>query len=167
MTMDKVFGMLLSSVVMALAQEGEEGDSGEDGGQGGGLSREVVEHLLSVVSPSCREEMEEALQEQTELTSGCKQEIQSALAERAQAAGGAPGGPPDGQGQVVAPAQPTAEWSSIIMILLFTTLLLGGLIAFSFHAHEQRQKYLKANPTKDRSKKGKKWLKRQKEKGKL
>ena len=50
---------------------------------------------------------------------------------------------------------------------LIVALLVGGLIAFSFHAHEQRQKFLKANPSKDRSKKGKKWHKRQKEKGKL
>ena len=162
MDLQKVFGMLLSSAVLAMAQDGEEAAE-SDGQQGGGLSREVVEHLLSVVSPSCREEMEEALQEQTELTSGCKQEIQSALADRAQAAGADPqGGPPP----AIPPAAPT-EWGPIIIILLFVALLVGGLIAFSFHAHEQRQKFLKANPSKDRSKKGKKWHKRQKEKGKL
>jgi hypothetical protein len=163
MDLQKIIGMLLSSVVVALAQEGvEAGEEGAAPQQGGGLSREVVEHLLSVVSPSCREEMEEALQEQTELSSGCKQEIQSALADRAQAAGGAgpPGGPPP------APPAPT-EWGPIVVVLLFVALLVGGLIAFSFHAHEQRQKFLKANPSKDRSKKGKKWHKKQKEKGKM
>ena len=155
--MEKVVGMLLSSLALALAQEG----GAEE--QQGGLSREVVEHLLSVVSPSCREEMEEALQEQTELSDSCKQEIQSSLAERARQA------PPGGQADAsaVPVAQPSTEWGSIIMILLFVVMLLGGLLAFSLHAHKKREEYLKANPSKDKSKKGKKWLKKQKEKGKL
>ena len=81
-----------------------------------------------------------------------------------QAAGGA--GPPGGPPPAGPPPAPT-EWGPIVVILLFVALLVGGLIAFSFHAHEQRQKFLKANPSKDRSKKGKKWHKKQREKGRM
>ncbi len=145
----------------AVAQDGgEDGGAAAQGGGGGeegGLNRETVEHLLRVVSPSCREEMQEALSEQTELSGECKEEIQSALRERTAS------NPNAGAGAAQAlPAEPQDN-TAIYLILLFVLLFVGALGGFCWYVNEEKKKL---PPPKAKKKKGKKWLAKQKAKGK-
>lgn len=124
----------------------------------GGLSREIVEHLLKVVSPSCRDEMQSAMQEQgTEISLECKEEIQAALVEQQQASQG------NGAPRQTPPAQPR-DSTATYLVLLFTLGLLGALGALSYFVHTKKEEAAAKYKKKDTSHKGAKWQKRQAEK---
>ena len=138
--------LLLQTVTAQPEQQGEEQ----------GLNRETVEHLLRVVSPSCREEMQEALSEQAELTLECKEEIQSALRER-----NGNQVPPPGANAPPQVAQVDRDNTSLYVVIFFLMLFVSGLVLFGYWANEQRKKLPKMQQNK---KKGKKWLKKQEQK---
>jgi hypothetical protein len=133
-TMQSIKHTLLHATVLAVsfttlfAQDGEQ--------QGEGLNRETVEHLLKVVSPSCREEMTEALAEQSELSLECKEEIQSALRERdGSAARPAPPG--------ANPATPVIDDrsnSAYWIVIVFVFFLCCGLVYVAFMIADAKKK---------------------------
>ena len=120
--------------------------------QGEGLNRETVEHLLRVVSPTCREGMQEALSEQTELSASCKEEIQAALRERDASSNNIP--PP---GANLAPVVDNRDNTAIWLILLFIIVLVGGLFWFCAMVNAEKNK---VNKPSDKKNKGKKWAKK-------
>mgnify|MGYP000969120526 FL=1 len=109
--------LLLQTVTAQPEQQGEEQ----------GLNRETVEHLLRVVSPSCREEMQEALSEQAELTLECKEEIQSALRER-----NGNQVPPPGANAPPQVAQVDRDNTSLYVVIFFLMLFISGLVLFGY-----------------------------------
>ena len=153
--MQSIKHTLLHATVLAVsfttlfAQDGEQ--------QGEGLNRETVEHLLKVVSPSCKEEMTEALEQQSELSLECTEEIQSALRER--------------DGSAARPAPPGANPASAVVddrsnsaywiVFIFVFLLCGALVYSCFAINEAKKMMPKKAA---KAVKGKKWQKKQKEK---
>lgn len=104
------------------------------------LTRESVEQLLQVLSPTCRSEMEGALAAQTDISDACKYEIQNALINFGVAA------PSSGQGedqslpqnQPPRAAQATSSANPVIYIIGFVVLLIAIAVALVV----QRSKYL-------------------------
>ena len=145
--------VLVTTIIHTLAQDEQ---------QEQGLNRETVEHLLKVVSPSCRDEMQDALSEQTELTLECKEEIQSALRERNGDAVPPPGANSNSGAGSSLPPMESRDNTAIYLVVFFIALFLAALGGFCFWAYDQRSKVPKAT---DKSKgKGKKWLKKQAQK---
>jgi hypothetical protein len=71
----KAFSVLFCALLFicgVLSQEGA-------GGQQQEINRETIEAIMNAVSPGCRNEMESAIQSQSDVSPDCKLEIQQAV----------------------------------------------------------------------------------------
>ena len=71
----KVLFILAISICITLAVFAQDAEAGQQQE----INRETIEAIMNNVSPGCRNEMESAIQSQTEVTPDCKFEIQQAV----------------------------------------------------------------------------------------
>ena len=128
---------IFTSSIVSILAEGEAEQKEQ------GLTRETVEHLLRVVSPTCKEEMQEALSEQTEISMECKEEIQSALRDR-----DATSQPPPPGANANPPVLESRDNTAVWVVLIFVVILIAGLVAFCSHVYEQKKQVKKVDKSK-------------------
>lgn len=118
--------------------------------------REMIEAILNMVSPSCRSEMEAAIEEQSDVSNECKIEIQKAVqiisgynqnqqmqeGEEDQQPSAATNTPPPKNG--IHPGY----W-----IALFVVVLVGGVTAYVLHVNKLLEEAFPRKPAKKLSKK--------------
>ena len=112
------------------------------------LTREIVEGLLQVLTPNCRNELEAAIEAQQgiDLSDECKYEIQMNLQEMGQGQGASQASPlQDGYedeevqpGSTTAPKDPPKPLvNPLVGIFLFVVALVGAVVFAVFHINGQ------------------------------
>ena len=142
---------LLSILALAAAQGEDGGQTGQPQPQQVQLTQEMVSHLLTVLSPPCRSELEQLLEGQGDVTVPCQQEIQYALSNQprdglqgdeegaaaaAAAAAAAGSGAAGGRRGAAAPKANTS--TVVIAIVSFVVLLFGALGGFVVYVNSKR-----------------------------
>lgn len=168
----QVFLLLLSFVKIIVSQSADDYDSEEmmDNDQQQQInrypihlpptppspcSREAIEAILNLVSPSCKSEMEAAIESQTDVTSECKVEIQQAVQiisgynrreEQEQGQG-------EQQPSTPPPPPPRDGIHPGYWIAAFVVVLVGGVTAYVIHVNKLLEEAFPPKPVKKLSKK--------------
>ena len=115
------------------------------------LDRETIEWILQNIDAECKDEMQNAMANQGDLSDKCKFTIQKMMMDKA-----------SGSANTQTNAEPVSLVADpITHVFLFLGVLFAGLGFYSYYAYDAKHKagLLKK---KDTSKKGKKWQKRNK-----
>jgi|TARA_B110000008_G_C16443088_1_gene352734 hypothetical protein len=115
------------------------------------LDRETIEWILQNIDAECKEEMQNAMANQGDLSDKCKFTIQKMMMDKQ-----------SGTSSTQANAEPINIVSDpITHVFIFLGILFAGLGFYSYYAYDAKQK-AGLFKKKDISKKGKKWQKRNK-----
>jgi hypothetical protein len=118
------------------------------------LNKEMIENLLTVLSPQCKTELEGAITAQEEFSNECKVEMQKALQTMGAGPGFAqqpyadsPGAGFDGAGDQQASAAKPAPKDHIVHpvlgIVIFVVLMFGGAAYFIIQRNQQMSGFAK------------------------
>ena len=122
------------------------------------MSREAIEAILNLVSPSCRSEMELAIETQSDVSQECRVEIQQAVQVISGYAQQREQGDDELEGEesnseTVAPTPPRNGIHPGFWIAAFVVALIGGVSAYVIHVNKLLEEAFPAKPAKKLSKK--------------
>ena len=116
------------------------------------LDRETIEWILQNIDSDCKEEMQNAMANQGDLSDNCKFKIQKMMTDKQAGT----------SSSTQANAEPISVMSDpITHVFLFLGILFAGLGFYSYYAYDAKAK-AGLFKKKDVSKKGKKWQRRNK-----